>query len=136
MTRLKAHAARLGVALVIVSQLSRPKDKGEGYEPNKHDLKESGDLENGAEYVVLLWRSKDHDFAPVHLKLAKSKNGGIGNVWFMQREMYVEDAHGNRAPGSARMREVVKERTAPWTYEFPLAHVTDYEAVLATLGPR
>jgi KaiC/GvpD/RAD55 family RecA-like ATPase len=132
--RLKAHAIRLGVALVVISQLSRPKDKGgDGYEPGKHDLKEAGDLENAADFVVLLWRGKEHDFAPVNLKLAKSKNGGVGNKWFMQREMYVEDAYGNRRPGSTRLREAVKDRTPPWAHEFPLLHESDYEAILATL---
>jgi replicative DNA helicase len=133
LVRMKAHAMRIGVALVIVSQLSRPRDKGEGYEPNKHDLKEAGDLENAAEFVVLLWRPKEHDFAPVNVRLVKSKDGNTGNLWHMQRELFTEDRYGNRRPGSARLREAVRERGAPWTYDFPLLFEKDYEAVLASL---
>lgn len=134
--RLKAHALRIGVALVLVSQLSRPqKERAEGYEPNKHDLKEAGDVENAAEFIVLLWRSKEHDFAPVHLKLAKSKVGGMGARWEMQREVYSEDEYGRRGPGSARLREVVRERQHRDDYAFPLV-VDDYEAALAQLTQR
>ncbi len=134
--RLKAHALRLGVALVIVSQLSRPqKERSEGYEPNKHDLKEAGDVENAAEFIVLLWRSKEHDFAPVHVKLAKSKVGGMGARWEMQREIFTEGPHGRRIQGSARLREVVRERNRPEDYGFP-AVVDDYEAQLALLASQ
>ena len=128
--RLKAHALRLDVALVLVSQLSRPsKERSEGYEPNKHDLKEAGDVENAAEFIVLMWRSKEHDFAPVNLKLAKSKVGGMGARWEMQREIYVEDRHGVKTPGSARLREVARNRSEDWERGLPGVH-DDYEAQL------
>lgn len=125
--RLKAHASRIGVALVVCSQLTRPKDHSTSHEPTKHDLKEAGDLENAAEYIVLLWREKEHDFAPVHVKLAKSKMGGTGARWLMQREIDREGPRGERLPGSARLREVVKDRAHPSNYDFPLV-VEDFEA--------
>ncbi len=103
--RLKAHAKRLGVALVIVSQLARPKDKNPNQEPSKHDLKEAGDLENSAEVIVGLWREVEHDFAPVRVKILKSKIGGLGISWLMQREKYT--ARGEL--GSARLMEVEHE---------------------------
>ena len=99
--QLKSHAKRLGIALVIVSQLNRPKD-AQGREPTKHDLKESGDLENGAEAIVVLWRTQEDDFVPVHCKVAKSKIGGNGIRWNMQRERYKPDG----SPGSGRLLEV------------------------------
>lgn len=83
--RIKAHAQRLNVALVLVSQLSRPGKGDEFKEPNKHDLKEAGDLENSAEYVILLWREAADDFAPINVKLEKSKFGNIGSRWKMVR---------------------------------------------------
>lgn len=84
-SRIKAHAARLDVALVMLSQLSRPPKGEEGREPTKHDLKEAGDVENAAENIVLMWRTEEDDFAPLHLKLAKGKSGGLGQRWAMQR---------------------------------------------------
>ena len=83
--RLKAHAQRLNVHLVLVSQLSRPAKGDEHREPTKHDLKEAGDLENAAEYVLLLWREREDDFADVRVKLAKSKIGNVGATWRLAR---------------------------------------------------
>jgi replicative DNA helicase len=96
MTRLKQHALRLGVALVVVSQLKRPPPTVKFWKPSKHDLKESGDLENKAEVVVLLWREEENDFAPLHVEVAKCKWGGTGQSWTMQRE---------QEGGSARLLE-------------------------------
>ena len=133
MSRLKAHAARIGVALIVCSQLSRPKDHDPAREPTKHDLKEAGDLENSAEYIVLMWREQEHDFAPVNLKLAKGKMGGNGAKWLMQRELEREGPRGERLPGSARLREVVRDRSRPADRDYPLV-IDDYEARLAALS--
>lgn len=85
-TRLKAAAARLGIALVLVSQLSRPAKGMEHKEPTKYDLKEAGDLENAAELILLIWRDETADLAPIHVKLEKGKSGGIGTTWDMIRD--------------------------------------------------
>lgn len=106
--RLKVHASRLGVALVLVSQLSRPKDGNPAREPTKHDLKEAGDLENSAENIIGLWRTEEDDYAPVHAKVLKAKGGGNGLRWTMQRERRGK----NGEPGSARMLEV--DNPEPW----------------------
>lgn len=82
---LKKQAARLDMALVLLSQLNRPPKGSENREPGKHDLKETGDLEDGAENIVMVWREQENDFAPIHLKLAKGKSGGLGQRWSMQR---------------------------------------------------
>ena len=133
MKRLKTAALRLGMALVIVSQLGRPKDKEPSHKPTKYDLKEAGDLENSAEYIVLLWREKEHDYEPVHVELAKSKVGGTGMHWLMQREVYTEDRYGTRRPGSARMREVVEETDTSFEARtFPSVR-RDYVALLETI---
>jgi replicative DNA helicase len=133
LSRLKGHAARLGVALVVVSQLSRPKDSKPGREPFKHDLKEAGDLENSAEFIVMLWREEQHDYHPIKLKLEKSKTGGIGWKWLMQREVFATDAHGRRVLGSARLREVVEDHSHPADRDFPLV-VNDYVAQIDILS--
>lgn len=84
--RLKAHAQRLNVHLLLLSQLGRP-PKGEDHrEPSKHDLKEAGDLENAADWIFVIWREQEDDFAPIHVKLAKSKNGNVGARFQMERD--------------------------------------------------
>lgn len=83
--RLKSHAKRLKIALVCISQLARPKDGETGKKPSKHHLKESGDITNQSEVVLLLWREQEDDGAPVRVDLAKCKWGGVGQFWTMQR---------------------------------------------------
>ncbi len=56
--QLIAQAGRLGVALILASQLSRPPKDKPHREPTKHDLKESGDVENRAQAIVMLWRDE------------------------------------------------------------------------------
>ncbi len=69
---------RLGVALILASQLARP-DKGSPFkEPNLIDLKESGEIENRAQCVVLLWRDSDAPGEDTHAKIAKAKRQPAG----------------------------------------------------------
>lgn len=52
---LKAIARQLNICIILVSQLSRPSD-GESPVPKLSKLKESGDLENAADNVYLVYR--------------------------------------------------------------------------------
>lgn len=100
-SRLKVHARRVGVALVVVSQITRPSDKNPNREPTKHDAKESGDLENKAEVMLGMWRESEDDWAPVFVKVLKGKSGGNSLRWQMQRERGTPDR-----PGSGRLVEI------------------------------
>ena len=84
-SRLKAHARRLGVALLLVSQIARPKEGETNKRPSKHALKESGDVANMAEVILTLWREREDDFAPIRVTVVKSKWGGVGKEWEMLR---------------------------------------------------
>jgi replicative DNA helicase len=67
---------------LFLSQLKRL-DGNQTREPTMHDLKESGDIENMAEHVVLGWvieESNGHDNAPRRsrfLKMEKNKDGPV-----------------------------------------------------------
>lgn len=84
-TNLKATAQRVGVPMVLASQLRRPVDK-EFSRPSKHDLKEAGDVENAADVVLLMWRESEDDLAPLNVWLAKSKSGGVGGSVTYRRD--------------------------------------------------
>lgn len=71
----KREAKRFGVPLVISSQLKRVEGSNAFIEPSVRDLKETGDLENEAEVVVLLWPESDAEGATVLGKVAKLKWG-------------------------------------------------------------
>lgn len=82
--RLKACAARLGVVLVLVTQLTI-KDGDENKRPSKQSIRESRDVMHAAETVILLWRDSEVDNVPVHAWVAKNKSGGIGRQWDLER---------------------------------------------------
>jgi hypothetical protein len=82
--QLKGHCARLGVPLVLGSQLSRLKDSPYK-EPQLFHLKESGDLENEAELVILLWQESDRQDAATLCKVAKLKWGPSGFRGMLKR---------------------------------------------------
>jgi replicative DNA helicase len=71
--RIKAQCQELGATLVLASQLSRPSKEKPFGEVYTSDLKESGDIENMAEVVMLLWRTGDKDDSLTLGKLAKVK---------------------------------------------------------------
>jgi replicative DNA helicase len=80
-----AHAGRLGVPLVLASQLARP-DKGNPFrEPQLIDLKESGSIENRSAAVVLLWRESDRPGEPTRAKVAKVKRRPAGSRFSLVR---------------------------------------------------
>jgi replicative DNA helicase len=67
---IKAHGARLGVPVILCSQLKRR----EGKRPSMSDLRDAGEIEEMAESIVLLWRDGQDRWA----ELAKAKNGPPG----------------------------------------------------------
>lgn len=71
--QIKAQCQELGVAAVLLSQVSRPSKEKPFGEVFTNDLKESGDLENMAEVVILLWKTGDDDNAATLGKVAKVK---------------------------------------------------------------
>jgi replicative DNA helicase len=71
--RLKAECQQHGVALVLGSQLSRADKRDRFGEPHESDLKETGDLENMTEVVILLWKSSDAEDATALGKVTKVK---------------------------------------------------------------
>jgi len=81
-----SQAGRLGVSLILASQLSRP-DKGNPFrEPHMIDLKESGSIENRSQCVVLLWRESDAIGAPLKGKIAKAKRQPAGRHFTLVRQ--------------------------------------------------
>lgn len=81
-----ALCGRLGVALILCSQLARP-DKGSPFkEPHLIDLKESGEIENRAQCVIMLWREDDKPGSPVKAKVAKAKRQPIGVRFALTRD--------------------------------------------------
>lgn len=83
--RLKGICHRAGVPLILGSQVRRP--TGDPFaEPHLTALKETGDLENEAECVLLLWKDSDDVDHRVFGKVAKLKTGPAGQRFELVRE--------------------------------------------------
>lgn len=83
-SRITSHTQKLGLVSLLVSQCTRDKTRLNEC-PSKHDMKESGDLENMSDVIVGLWREFEDDFAPIWSRLLKVKWGGVGISWQLQR---------------------------------------------------
>lgn len=74
-------AEKDGVALVLLSQLSRERFKRQDPRPQLSDLKESGDLENLATNVLLVYRDqKMTDNGRAEIIVAKQKDGRVSRI--------------------------------------------------------
>jgi replicative DNA helicase len=83
-TAITSHAQKLNGVLFLVSQCSRNKERMNEC-PSKHDAKESGDLENMLDALIGLWREYEDDYAPMWARMIKTKDGGLGGSWCLQR---------------------------------------------------
>lgn len=70
---IKGLCHQLGVPLVISSQLKRPENGNPFRPPTSNDLKDSGDIENMSDSIVLMWQANDDEHAPTLGKVSKVK---------------------------------------------------------------
>lgn len=99
-----SQAGKLKVALVLACQLSRPPKEKPYREPTKHDLKESGTLENRAQCIVMLWRGESGE---VLGKIEKAKRTSFSTAPFRLSRRSID----------GRLHEVTEIEAAPhqWT---------------------
>lgn len=73
-------AVSLGVLVVALSQLSRGDKAAKNKTPDLSDLRESGQIEQDADAVLMLWKDEKADdlCPPRNLKIAKNKKGFAG----------------------------------------------------------
>ncbi|MEG1049224.1 MAG: DnaB-like helicase C-terminal domain-containing protein, partial [Oscillospiraceae bacterium] len=86
---LKIMAKELNVPLIVLSQLSRSAEKGQGRDarPALSDLRDSGSIEQDADVVLFLYReayySQDPDVDQNRAEciIAKNRHGEVGKVY-------------------------------------------------------
>lgn len=93
--KLALFARKERMCLILVSQVVRPQSRSVGAEPNRHWLKEAGDIADAADKIVLMWREQDGSQKPTNIKLDKDKDGrAIGKRWSLhfsgQTGLYTE----------------------------------------------
>ena len=78
---LKALAKELDVPIIAAAQLSSAVEQRSNGKPTLADLRESGNLEQDADTVLLVdRRDLEGDFQPAELIVAKNRHGPIGAV--------------------------------------------------------
>lgn len=118
---LKAEAMRLGVTLVLGSQLRKPGNVGANHEPSPHDLKDASELHHAAEVLVLCWREghgEGHDYRKYRLaRIAKDKlTGADGFAWMVDGPGGVVTRIAKvKRTQSGEIEEIEPERARPAT---------------------
>ncbi len=77
---LKNIARELRIPVLALSQLSRAIESRGEKSPQLSDLRESGSIEQDADVVMFLFRKDDEIRESVTLKVAKHRNGSVGEV--------------------------------------------------------
>ncbi len=105
--RVKQMARECGVPVLCLCQLNREVENRAGGRPKLSDLRESGEIEQHADMVLLLHReanlSNDDPIWPVEVIVAKNRNGPIGDVPLMYKRatMTFENSAARSARGAA-----------------------------------
>lgn len=77
---LKNIARELKIPVLGISQLNRSVESRTEKSPQLSDLRESGSIEQDADVVMFLYRKDDDVREAVTLKIAKHRNGGVGEI--------------------------------------------------------
>lgn len=72
---IKALAMELNCPIIVLSQLNRLSEGRETREPSMSELRESGDIEQDASAIILLWNRDENDQTRKGLKVAKNRQG-------------------------------------------------------------
>lgn len=82
--QLKQAALTCKCPVIVASQVSRSAMQESGGRPRLHHLRESGDIENHTDVVLMLWRDKDEMFTngktSRNIAVEKQRNGPTGSV--------------------------------------------------------
>ena len=74
----KAIAMDFDVPIIALSQLNRASEGKEDKEPNMSELRESGDIEQDASVIIMLWNSDKEDKTKKKIKVDKARQGKLG----------------------------------------------------------
>lgn len=86
---LKMLSGQLGIQIVLLSQLNRNVEGRDDKRPNLADLRQSGNLEEDADFVAMLYRedmykdknNKSSKLVPLEFIIRKNRNGPIGTLF-------------------------------------------------------
>ena len=85
---LKAIATDFNIPVIALSQLNRASEMNKDKEPTMSELRESGDIEQDASVILMIWNPNAEDLTEKKIKVEKSRNG------YVEREtLYFDGKH-------------------------------------------
>lgn len=93
----KSLAMELKIPIVLLSQLNRSSESRDTKEPSMAELRESGDIEQDASNIVLLWNVSEHMKVYKGLKVDKNRQGELGKIGlkFKGQNMRFDEQRGS-----------------------------------------
>ena len=74
----KSIAMDYDVPIIALSQLNRASEARENAEPNMSELRESGDIEQDASVIIMMWNPDKDDNTKKKIKASKARQGKLG----------------------------------------------------------
>lgn len=107
---IKGLAIEQKIPVIVLTQLNRCSEGRDTKEPTMADIRESGDIEQDASIIILLWNKDDDDRSKKGVKIDKNRQGNTGKyeLVFNGSEMRFED------PGKSFVK-VESEDELPFT---------------------
>lgn len=120
---IKALAMELKVPIILLSQLNRTSEHTETKEPEISELRESGDIEQDASIIILLWNISKDSHKAKGLKIGKNRQGELGKIGyeFDGEHMMFRERHETFEQYERNVRDMAKNSpnfepcdSAPW----------------------
>ena len=107
---LKALATDFDIPVIALSQLNRASEMNKDKEPSMSELRESGDIEQDASVILMLWNPNPEDTTEKKIKVEKSRNG------FTEREtLYFDGKHMTFSSVDTGFREATDQEELQWS---------------------
>ena len=91
--RLKDLAIELNIPIFAIVQLNRQSDPYK--EPSMNEIKESGDIEQDASVIMMLWRTDKEDDRKRGLRIDKNRQGATGRVDLVFKGEFMKFSDGS-----------------------------------------
>lgn len=108
---IKAIATDFKIPVFALSQLNRASELNKDKEPSMSELRESGDIEQDASVILMLWNNNLENSTEKKIKVDKSRNGYTDRI-----SLYFDGKHMSFSTidTASSFRDVTEQEELPW----------------------